>query len=66
MGCIKSKQGLSGEDLEFLKAHTQYDKKTIKNFYERFHKNYPNGSVTPLNIVNKYRDLNLGKEMKQQ
>lgn len=34
MGCIKSKPGLSQEDLEFLKSHTRYDENTIKEWYK--------------------------------
>ena len=36
MGCMGSKQKLSKEDLEFLKAHTRYDEATIKEWYKGF------------------------------
>ena len=39
MGCIKSKPGLSQEDLEFLKSNTRYDDYTIKE-YSDFNLNF--------------------------
>ena len=47
MGCIKSKSGLTEEDLEFLKAHTRYDENTIKEWYKGFKQDCPNGNLTP-------------------
>ena len=47
MGCIKSKPGLSQEDLEFLKSHTRYDENTIKEWYKGFKQDCPNGRLTP-------------------
>ena len=55
MGCIKSKQGLSGEDLEFLKAHTRYDENTIKEWYKGFKQDCPNGRLTPVKFVDMYK-----------
>lgn len=36
MGCFPSKDKLSKEDLDFLKAHTRYDEATIKEWYKGF------------------------------
>ena len=47
MGCIKSKQGLTQEDLDFLRAHTRYDENTIKEWYKGFKQDCPNGRLTP-------------------
>ena len=55
MGCIKSKQGLSQEDLEFLKAHTRYDENTIKEWYKGFKQDCPNGRLTPVKFVDMYK-----------
>ena len=55
MGCIKSKQGLSQEDLEFLKTHTRYDENTIKEWYKGFKQDCPNGRLTPPKFVDMYK-----------
>ena len=55
MGCIKSKQGLSQEDLEFLKSHTRYNEQTIKEWYKGFKKDCPNGRLTPSKFVDMYK-----------
>ena len=55
MGCIKSKQGLTQEDLEFLKAHTRYDENTIKEWYKGFMKECPNGRLTRVKFVDMYK-----------
>ena len=55
MGCIKSKQGLSQEDLEFLRAHTRYDENTIKEWYKGFKQDCPNGRLTPVKFVDMYK-----------
>ena len=54
MGCIKSSQRLSAEDLDFLKAHTRYDENTIKEWYNGFKQDYPNGRLTPVQFINTY------------
>ena len=38
---------LNEEDLEFLKAHTQYDFVTIESWYKSFKKDCPDGRLTP-------------------
>ena len=55
MGCIKSKQGLSREDLEFLKSHTRCNKQTIKEWYKGFKKDCSNGRLTPSQFVDMYK-----------
>ena len=55
MGCIKSKQGLSQEDLDFLKSHTRYDENTIKEWYKGFKQDCPNGRLTPPKFVDMYK-----------
>ena len=55
MGCIKSKPGLSQEDLEFLKSHTRYDENTIKEWYKGFKQDCPNGRLTPPKFVDMYK-----------
>ena len=45
MGCVKSK-GLSKVDLDFLKANTRFDKKTIEEWYSGFKKDCPDGKLT--------------------
>ena len=55
MGASKSKQGLSQEDLEFLKAHTRYDENTIKEWYKGFKQDCPNGHLTPKKFVDMYK-----------
>ena len=65
MGCIKSKPGLSQEDLEFLKSHTRYDENTIKEWYKGFKQDCPNGRLTPgmlnQNIYHLFIRIQLGK-----
>ena len=53
MGSMKSKQAMSQEDLEFLKTHTQYDEGTIKEYFEVFMRDCPDGHLTPA----KFADL---------
>ena len=48
MGCFMSKQGLSREDLRFLTRATCYDENEIKELYEGFKQNFPNGRITPV------------------
>lgn len=55
MGCVKSKQGLSKEDLEFLRTHTRYDENTIKEWYKGFKQDCPNGKLTPVKFVDMYK-----------
>ena len=55
MGCIKSKSGLTEEDLEFLKAHTRYDENTIKEWYKGFKQDCPNGNLTLVDFVDMYK-----------
>ena len=55
MGCIKSKQGLSEEDLEFLKERTRYDEDTIKEWYKGFKQDCPDGRLTPVKFVDMYK-----------
>ena len=54
MGCIKSKPGLSQEDLEFLKSHTRYDENTIKEWYKGFKQDCPDGHLTKDNFMKIY------------
>ena len=51
MGCITSKHDLGSEDLKFLKYHTRYDDNTIKEMYERFTEDCPNGRLTPEQFI---------------
>ena len=46
MGCIKSKQNLSQNDLEFLKAHTCYNENSIRAWYSSFIQDCPDGKMT--------------------
>ena len=55
MGCTTSKEGLSCEDLEFLKAHTSYDEYRIKNLYKGFKQDCPKGRLTPAEFVEMYK-----------
>ena len=45
---------MSGENLEFLKANTGYDKATIKESHEIFIKECPNGNLTPDKLIDLY------------
>ena len=58
MGCIESRYSrlkyLSGENLEYLKANTGYDKSTIKESHEIFIKECPNGNLTPDKLIDLY------------
>ena len=58
MGCIESRYSrlkyLSGENLEYLKANTGYDKATIKESHEIFIKECPNGNLTPDKLIDLY------------
>ena len=58
MGCIESSYSrlkyLSGENLEYLKANTGYDKATIKESHEIFIKECPNGNLTPDKLIDLY------------
>ena len=44
--CIECNQDLESEDLEVLKSHTRYDDDTIKEMYQRFTEDCPNGRLT--------------------
>jgi len=56
MGCIASKKnGLSEEDMEFLKSHTRYDEATIKEWYKGFRQDCPNGTLSPTKFVDMYK-----------
>ena len=59
MGCIKSKllqnQRLTKEDLKFLKTHTSYEEQTIKEWFNEFKQECPDGQLTPVHFVNLYR-----------
>ena len=57
MGCIKSKQKLSKEELEFLKTNTCYDEKTIQVWYRTFMQDCPNGRMTQKNFVKKHEKI---------
>ena len=58
MGCIESSYSrlkyLSGENLEYLKTNTGYDKATIKESHEIFIKECPNGNLTPDKLIDLY------------
>ena len=54
MGCIKSKQKLSQEELDFLKTNTCYDEKTIQVWYRTFMQDCPNGRMTQKFFVKKH------------
>ena len=45
---------MSGENLEYLKANTGYDKATIKESHEIFIKECPNGNLTPDKLIDLY------------
>ena len=49
--CVSCKQDLESEDLEVLKYHTRYDDNTIKEMYERFAEDCPNGRLTPEKFI---------------
>ena len=53
MGSNKSKQDLSKEDLEYLKKHTHLDENKIKEWYEGFKQDCPDGRFTP----DKFNDM---------
>ena len=55
MGCLKSKQVLSQEDVEFLKSHTGYEEWVIKEWYKGFKQDCPNGTLTPSQFVEMYK-----------
>ena len=46
MGCIKSKQKISQEDLDFLKANTCYNENSIRAWYSTFIQDCPDGKMT--------------------
>ena len=46
---------MSGENLEYLKANTGYDKATIKESHEIFIKECPNGRLTPNKFIDLYK-----------
>ena len=46
MGCIKSKQHLSQDDLDFLKTYTCYDENNIKVWHTTFMQDSPDGRLT--------------------
>ena len=55
MGCLKSKQVLSQEDIQFLESHTRYDERAIKEWYKGFKQDCPNGRLTPSQFVDMYK-----------
>ena len=44
-------QGLNHDDMEFLKSHTCYDEKTIKQWYKGFRKDCPDGQLTKVVLI---------------
>ena len=65
MGCIKSKQGLTQEDLECLKAHTKYDEYTIKAWHKGFKKDCPSGHLSAAKFVDVYKTFFPGGNAEQ-
>ena len=55
MGCFKSKQEVSQEDLNFLKTHTNFDKNTINEWFKNFKKECPDGQLSPPNFTKLYK-----------
>ncbi|CAF0950699.1 unnamed protein product [Rotaria sp. Silwood1] len=57
MGCTSSKHELSQEDLQFLKTHTTYSEKKIKNWYKGFMADCPNGELTRESFIQIYKQF---------
>ncbi|CAF2504709.1 unnamed protein product [Rotaria sp. Silwood2] len=57
MGCTSSKHELSQEDLQFLKSHTTYSEKKIKNWYKGFMADCPNGELTRESFIQIYKQF---------
>lgn len=56
MGCSASKNSdITNEDLEFLKKHTRYNEKTIKEMYEGFKQDCPERKISKEKFVEMYR-----------
>ena len=56
MGCQQTKiRELSDEDIEFLKSHTKYDEQTIREWYEGFKIDCPNGKLSRKKFIDIYR-----------
>ena len=51
MGSVESKKSLSPKDLEFLRGETDYDEKTIIEWYTDFEHNFKDGKLTQTKIV---------------
>ncbi|CAF3311757.1 unnamed protein product [Rotaria socialis] len=57
MGCTGSKHELSAADLAFLKNHTSYSEKKIKNWYKGFMTDCPNGELTRESFIQIYKQF---------
>lgn len=56
MGCQQTKiRELSEEDIDFLKTHTKYDEQTIREWYEGFKIDCPNGKLSRKKFIDIYR-----------
>merc|ERR1712025_30896 len=56
MGGKASKDSISREDLEFLKANTTYGETAIKDFYKGFQQDCPNGKLDRVAFMRIYSD----------
>ena len=54
MGLLQSKQKLSEEDLNFLKANTCYNEKSIQDWYNKFIQDCPDGKMTQTKFEEMY------------
>ena len=55
MGSVKSKEGLTKEDLDFLMKHTHLDETGIKEWYEGFRRDCPSGRLTQQDFFDMYK-----------
>lgn len=62
---FSSKKALSAEDMQFLKAHTKYDEKTIQEWYTGFKADCPTGKVSKKKFIEMYKTFfSLGNPQK--
>ena len=65
MGLCNAKQPIRQQDLEYLKAHTQYDENTIVEWYKGFKRDCPSGRLTPGRFVDLYQTFFPRSDAKQ-
>lgn len=50
-------KGLSGDDLDELKSSTKFDSKEIKEWYDKFNQDFPDGVIHEEEFIDMYSKM---------